>query len=132
MKTGQLHRAWWNYDKNTGIAKIHYPVVGVLAFAFEDGVPKINVNFTDEDEVKYYRQQYKKQGIPLTIGVQIDRDVDMIQVIEEEDIIQIPEHNLEIQVTGSFRQFRATEGNWQVIDAPVIEFQRCDSLICVS
>ncbi|MCC5634638.1 hypothetical protein LC593_02005 [Nostoc sp. CHAB 5844] len=132
MKTGQLHRAWWNYEQNIGIAKIHYPIVGVLAFTFEHGIPKINVNFTNEDEVKYYRQQYKKKGVPLTIGVQIDRDVDMIQVIEDGDIIQIPEQNLEIQVNGDIRQFRPTSGKWEIIDAPIIEFKRCDSLICVS
>ena len=89
MEIAQFHRAYWHYETNTGIGKIHYEPLGIIAFVFEDNVPKHDVNFLDEDEVKYYRQQYKKAGIPLTLGVQIDRDVEQVRVQKLEDVFTL-------------------------------------------
>lgn len=147
MKTfADLHRAWWNYDENLGIAKIHHPEWGVLAFLFENNTPIHNVDFTSGDEIKYYRQQYGRRAKTLTIGVQIDRDVNKVMVIQDSESIAIPdvplqgesklfkvtELNLEIWLQGAFRYFRASGGEWKLIEAPTIEYQACKSLICIN
>ncbi|PMB03577.1 hypothetical protein CEN49_22915 [Fischerella thermalis CCMEE 5273] len=133
MKTAQFHRAYWNYETNTGIGKLHYQPLGILAFVFEDGEPQYDTNFLDADEIAYYRKNYKKHGRILTIGVQFDRDIDLVRVTENENIYTFCELNLEVKTEGENRFFRRLDGEWQEIEnSPVVEYQRCDSLICVS
>ncbi|MFB2768591.1 hypothetical protein ACE1AT_04770 [Pelatocladus sp. BLCC-F211] len=133
METAQFHRAYWDYQTNTGIGKLHHPELGILAFVFEDGEPKFDTNFLDANEVAYYRQNYKKLGRTLIIGVQVDRDIDLVRVTENENIYTFGELNLEIKTEGTNRFFRRQGGEWQEIEnAPIVEYQRCDSLICVS
>ncbi|MBW4617510.1 MAG: hypothetical protein KME21_30720 [Desmonostoc vinosum HA7617-LM4] len=132
MKTAQFHRAYWDYDSNTGAGKIHYKPLGVIAFIFENGCPKLDVNFLDKDEVSYYRQQYKKQGVTWRLGVQIDRDVDLVRVTESENIFTFEELNLEVKTEDAVRSFRQLNGEWIVIEnAHFVEYQRCDSLLLV-
>ncbi len=134
MEVAQFHRAFWDYKSNTGIGKIHYQALGIIAFVFEDEIPKFDTNFLDDDEVNYYRNKYKKADRILSIGVQIDRDVDLVHVRKAGDYFVFEELNLEIRLESPSRYFRAT-GNqeWILIEnAPLVEYKRCDSLICVS
>ena len=134
METAQFHRAFWHYQTNTGIGKIHYQQLGVIAFVFEDEIPKFDTNFLDEDEINYYRNKYNKVGRFLSIGVQIDRDVDIVHVIKTGDSLVFEELNLEIRITSDSRYFRALGSEeWILIEnALFVEYKRCDSLICVT
>ncbi len=133
METAQFHRAFWDYDTNIGIGKIHYKPLGIIAFSFEDGLPKFDVNFLDKDEISYYRAAYKKQGVLLRLGVQIDRDIDVVRVTKSNNIFTFPELDLSVKIEGNSRWFRPIGGEWTVIEnAPFIEYQRCDSLIFVN
>lgn len=134
METAQFHRAFWHYQTNTGIGKIHDQRLGIIAFVFEDGIPKFDTNFLDEDEINYYRNKYNKVGRFLSIGVQIDRDVDIVPVRKTGDYLVFAELNLEIRMTSDSRYFRhGGSEEWVLVEnAPLVEYKRCDSLICVS
>lgn len=137
METAQFHRAYWHASSNTGIGKIHYEPLGVIAFIFENGVPQFDTNLLDADEMSYYRQEYRKSGRTLDIGVQINRDVDLIRVSTEEsnfneNIFKFEGLGLEIKTNGKLRYYLQTDGKWALIKAPFVEYKRCDSLICIS
>jgi hypothetical protein len=130
--TAHLHRAYWSYDKNLGIAKIHHPDLGIFAILFENNLPQINVNFLDKKEFSYYWQQYKKVGITLSAGMQIDRDVQLTRVFEQENLFKFPEINLEIKLENNTRYFRPIGGDWQQFEDDVfVEYKPCESLIDV-
>ncbi|MBW4617223.1 MAG: hypothetical protein KME21_29110 [Desmonostoc vinosum HA7617-LM4] len=132
MQTAYFHRAYWCYENNLGIAKIHYPPLGIFALLFENGIPVTNVNFLNKSEFSYYWQKYKKVGVTLHLGVQIDRDVELTRVIEQENILKFPEINLEIKLENNIRYFRGLEGEWfEFEDDVFVEYQPCNSLIDV-
>ncbi|UKP01009.1 hypothetical protein [Nostoc sp. UHCC 0870] len=144
MKTAYFHRAYWCYENNLGIAKIHHEPLGILAILFENGIPIINVNFLKKDEFSYYWQKYKKRGITLHLGMKVGIDTELTRVIEKENLFKFPEINLEIKVGDnslalpqqlhqkSQRHFRAIDGEWQQFEDDVfVEYKPCDSLIDV-
>lgn len=132
MQTAYLHRAYWCYEKDLGIAKIHYEPLGILALLFENGIPQINVNFLDKKQFSYYWQKYKKAGVTLHLGVIIDRDVELTRVIEKENVFKFPEINLEIKLENNVRFFRPLNQEWQEFEDDVfVEYQPCNSLIDV-
>jgi hypothetical protein len=130
--TAHFHRAYWCYDNHLGIAKIHHQPLGIFAILFECGIPQINVNFLDKNEFSYYWQKYKKVGVTLHHGYQIDRDVELIRVIEKDNIFKFPEINLEIKLENNVRYFRPINGEWQDFQDDVfVEYKPCNSLIDV-
>ncbi|WP_143861689.1 hypothetical protein [Nostoc linckia] len=132
MQTADFHRAYWNYEANLGIGKIHHPDLGIFALLFESGSPVCNVNFLDKNQFSYYWQQYKKKGTPLTLGMQIDRDVEVIRVIKQDNLLKFPDLNLEIKLEDNVRYFRSLDGKWQAFEDDVfVEYKPCDSLINV-
>jgi hypothetical protein len=132
VEFAQFHRAWWNQDLGVGIGKVHYSEVGVLAFLFEGCLPVENVDFLNKNEILYYQQQYKKQGKPLTIGVQINRDVELVKVVSErEEYFLFPELNLEVNMELLQPEFRSKGGSWRKIHAPVVQYQEIKSLVGV-
>ena len=132
MRTAYFHRAYWCYENNLGIAKIHHEPLGIFALLFENGVPVVNVNFLQKEEFSYYWQKYKKAGISLHLGVQIDRDVELTRVIEKENIFMFPEINLEVKLESNGRYFRHLNGEWQEFEDDIfVEYQPCNSLIDV-
>ena len=106
MQTAYFHRAYWCYEKNLGIAKIHYEPLGIFAILFEGGVPQVNVNFLDKNEFSYYWQKYRKAGVNLFLGVQIDRDVELTRVIEQDNIFKFPEINLSVKLENNVRSLQ--------------------------
>jgi hypothetical protein len=134
LQTAYFHRAYWCYENNLGIAKIHYEPLGIFAILFEGGIPKINVNFLDNQEFSYYWQKYRKAGMNLLLGVQIDRDVDLTRVIEKNNIFKFPEINLEVKLENNIRSFRTVEAEeWiEFQDDVFVEYEPCKSLIHVS
>ncbi|BAY99890.1 hypothetical protein NIES37_38730 [Tolypothrix tenuis PCC 7101] len=133
MQTAYFHRAYWCYENNLGIAKIHYPALGIFALVFENGIPKINVNFLDKKEFSYYWQQYKKLGITLHLGMKIGIDTELIRVIQKDNLVTFPDINLEIKLEENCRYFRTLNGEWtEFQDDVFVEYQPCDSLINVS
>ncbi|MBE9038868.1 hypothetical protein [aff. Roholtiella sp. LEGE 12411] len=133
MITAYFHRAYWCYENNLGIAKIHYEPLGIFAILFESGIPKINVNFLDNQEFSYYWQKYRKAGMNLLLGVQIDRDVELTRVIEKNNIFKFPEINLEVKLENNIRSFRTVGAEeWiEFQDDVFVEYQPCKSLIHV-
>nr|MDZ8061880.1 hypothetical protein [Nostoc sp. EkiNYC01] len=132
MQTAYFHRAYWDYERQLGIAKIHQEDLGVFAFVFENFSPKVNVNFQDKTQFTYYWQQYKAHGATLRLGVQIDRDVEIIKVTKKENIFQFPTINLEVKLENNIRYFRSIGGDWQEFeDDMFVEYQPCKSLIDV-
>ncbi|MBD2491950.1 hypothetical protein [Aulosira sp. FACHB-615] len=144
MQIADFHRAYWSDEHNTGIAKIHYPDLGILALLFEDGVPKKNVNFLDKNERSYYWQKYRKKGITLHLGMKVGIDTEKVRVIKRDNIFKFPDINLEIRVgdnslvlpeqipTEQVRYFRPIDGEWQQFEDDVfVEYQPCDSLVDV-
>ncbi|HYW17701.1 MAG TPA: hypothetical protein VE956_00055 [Nodularia sp. (in: cyanobacteria)] len=132
MKTAQIHRAYWSYENNLGIAKIHHPNLGIFAMLFENNTPVINVNFLEKEQFTYYYQQYRKAGVKLSLGVQIDRDVDVIRVFEAENLFRFPEISLEVKLENNARYFRPLDGEWQQFeDDKFVEYKPCKSLIDV-
>ena len=130
MKTAHFHRAYWSYDHNLGIAKIHHPALGIFAMFFENASPKANINFLDKAQFSYYWQQCKSLGVHLSLGVQLDRDVQLIRVEEQENLFNFPEINLEIKLEDNTRYFRCFGGNWQQFQDDVfVEYKPCESLI---
>ncbi|WP_225226310.1 hypothetical protein [Komarekiella delphini-convector] len=134
-----------------GIAKIHYEPLGIFAILFEGGIPKINVNFLDQNEFSYYWQKYRKAGVNLLLGVQIDRDVELTRVIDKDKVFEFPEINLSVKLENNTRYFCAIgesalrEGfppqvivnpkgqEWtEFQDDVFVEYQPCKSLIHVS
>lgn len=133
MQTAYFHRAYWCYENNLGIAKIHYPALGIFALVFENIIPKINVNFLDKKEFSYYWQQYKKLGITLRLGMRVGIDTELIRVIQKDNLVTFPDINLEIKVEENCRYFRPLDGEWtEFQDDVFVEYQPCDSLINVS
>ncbi|MBD2208032.1 hypothetical protein H6G33_31055 [Calothrix sp. FACHB-1219] len=133
MQTAYFHRAYWCYENNLGIAKIHYPALGIFALVFENGIPKINVNFLDKKEFSYYWQQYKKLGITLHLGMKVGIDTELIRFIQKDNLVTFPDINLEIKLEENFRYFRPLNGAWtEFQDDVFVEYQPCDSLINVS
>lgn len=133
MQTAYFHRAYWCYENNLGIAKIHYPSLGIFALVFENGIPKINVNFLDKKEFSYYWQQYKKLGITLHLGMKVGIDTELIRVIQKDNLVTFPDINLEIKLEENCRYFRPLNGEWtEFQDDVFVEYQPCDSLINVS
>lgn len=98
MQTADFHRTYWCYENNLGIAKIHYPPLGIFAMLFENTVPITNVNFLDKRVFSYYWQKYHKQGITLHLGMKIGIDTELTRVIEKENIFKFPEINLEVRL----------------------------------
>lgn len=132
MRTAHFHRAYWCYENNLGIAKIHHEPLGIFALLFEGGIPIVNVNFLSKDEFSYYWQKYKKLEVILHLGVQIDRDVELTRVIEKENIFIFPEINLEVKLESNCRYFRPLNGEWQEFEDDIfVEYQACKSLIDV-
>lgn len=132
MKTAYFHRAYWCYDNNLGIAKIHHEPLGIFAILFENGIPIVNVNFLKKDEFSYYWQKYKKQGITLHLGMKVGIDTELTRVIEKENIFKFPEINLEVKLENNVRYFRSLDGEWTEFDDDVfVEYKPCDSLIDV-
>lgn len=137
METAQFHRAYWHYPTSTGIGKIHHEPLGVLAFVFENGIPMHDANFLDANEMAYYRQEYRKVGRILAICVQLNRDVELVRVITEENHLddqtfKFAQLNLEIKLNNKLRYYRQPDGKWALINVPFVEYKRCDSLICIS
>lgn len=134
MQTAHFHRAYWCYENNLGIAKIHYEPLGIFAILFEGGVPQVNVNFLDKNEFSYYWQKYRKAGVNLLLGVQIDRDVELTRVIEKDNIFKFPEINLEVKLENNVRSLQTLGiGEWiEFQDDVFVEYQPCKSLIHVS
>lgn|GEM_PF-3259941 len=134
MQTAYFHRAYWCYENNLGIAKIHYEPLGIFAILFEGGIPHINVNFLDKNEFSYYWQKYRKAGVNLLLGVQIDRDVELTRVIEKDNIFKFPEINLEVKLENNVRSLQTLgTGEWiEFQDDVFVEYQPCKSLIHVS
>ncbi|BAY93781.1 MULTISPECIES: hypothetical protein [unclassified Tolypothrix] len=133
MQTAHLHRAYWCYENNLGIAKIHYPALGIFAILFENGIPKINVNFLDKKEFSYYWQQYKKLGITLHLGMRVGIDTELVRVRQKDNLVTFPDINLEIKLEENCRYFRPLNGEWtEFQDDVFVEYQPCDSLINVS
>ncbi|MBE9054293.1 hypothetical protein IQ243_28655 [Nostocales cyanobacterium LEGE 11386] len=148
MKTAYFHRAYWCYENNLGIAKIHHEPLGIFAILFENGVPVVNVNFLKKDEFSYYWQKYKKQGITLHLGLKVGIDTELTRVIEKENIFKFPEINLEVKLEHNsqslvltqkpevqprqLRYFRPMDGEWTEFEDDVfVEYKPCDSLIDV-
>ncbi|MBE9210078.1 hypothetical protein IQ244_27000 [Nostoc sp. LEGE 06077] len=132
MQTAYFHRAYWSYENNVGIAKIHYPDLGIFALLFENGVPIINVNFLDRNEFSYYWQKYQKSGISLHFGLKIGIDTELTRVIQKENIFIFPEINLEVKLESTSRYFRPLNREWIPFQDDVfVEYQPCDSLIDV-
>ncbi|BCL40026.1 hypothetical protein [Nostoc sp. MS1] len=132
MQTAYFHRAYWNYENNLGIAKIHYPALGIFALLFENGTPITNVNFLDKQEFSYYWQKYQKQGITLHLGMRVGIDTELTKVIEKENVFKFPDINLEIKLDNNTRHFRSLDGEWTEFEDDVfVEYQPCDSLIDV-
>jgi hypothetical protein len=132
LQTAQLHRAYWSYEHNLGIAKIHYEPLGVFAIFFENKTPQINVNFMDKSECTYYRQQYKKAGVTLALGVIVGVDTEVTRVIERDNVFTFPEINLEVKLENCCRYFRPVGGEWTAFEDDVfVEYQPCNSLIDV-
>lgn len=132
MRTAHFHRAYWCYENNLGIAKIHHEPLGIFALLFEGGIPIVNVNFLSKDEFSYYWQKYKKLGVILHLGVQIDRDVELTRAIEKENIFIFPEINLEVKLETNCRYLRPLNGKWQEFEDDIfVEYQPCKSLIDV-
>ena len=134
MQTAYFHRAYWCYENNLGIAKIHYEPLGIFAILFEGSVPQVNINFLDKNEFSYYWQKYRKAGVNLLLGVQIDRDVELTRVIEKNNIFKFPEINLEVKSENNVRSFRTVGAEeWiEFQDDVFVEYQPCKSLIHVS
>lgn len=134
MQTAHFHRAYWCYENNLGIAKIHYEPLGIFAILFEGGVPQVNVNFLEKNEFSYYWQKYRKAGVNLLLGVQIDRDVELTRVIEKNNIFKFYEINLEVKLENNVRSFRTVGAEeWiEFQDDVFVEYQPCKSLIHVS
>jgi hypothetical protein len=132
LRTAHFHRAYWCYENNLGIAKIHHEPLGIFALLFEGGIPIVNVNFLSKDEFSYYWQKYKKLGVILHLGVQIDRDVELTRAIEKENIFIFPEINLEVKLETNCRYLRPLNGKWQEFEDDIfVEYQPCKSLIDV-
>ncbi|AUB41949.1 hypothetical protein COO91_08040 [Nostoc flagelliforme CCNUN1] len=132
MKTAYFHRAYWCYENNLGIAKIHHGPLGIFAILFENGIPIINVNFLKKDEFSYYWQKYKKQGISLHLGMKVGIDTELTRVIEKENIFKFPEINLEVKLENNTRYFRSLDGEWTEFEDDVfVEYKPCDSLVDV-
>jgi hypothetical protein len=84
LRTAQFHRMAWDYERNTGVGKIHYEPLGIVAFFWEEGTPMNDVNFVDKNIISYYWQQHKRDfGVPLTHGCILDRDVSIVMVHEK-------------------------------------------------
>jgi hypothetical protein len=134
LQTAHFHRAYWCYENNLGIAKIHYEPLGIFAILFEGGVPQVNVNFLEKNEFSYYWQKYRKAGVNLLLGVQIDRDVELTRVIEKNNIFKFHEINLEVKLENNVRSFRTIGAEeWiEFQDDVFVEYQPCKSLIHVS
>jgi hypothetical protein len=134
LQTAHFHRAYWCYENNLGIAKIHYEPLGIFAILFEGGVPQVNVNFLEKNEFSYYWQKYRKAGVNLLLGVQIDRDVELTRVIEKNNIFKFYEINLEVKLENNVRSFRTVGAEeWiEFQDDVFVEYQPCKSLIHVS
>lgn len=132
MQTAYFHRAYWCYENNLGIAKIHYEPLGIFAILFEACIPRININFLDEKEFSYYWQQYKKAGVTLIAGMQIDRDVELTRVVERDNVFEFPEINLQIKLENNIRWFRPVNGEWIKFEDDVfVNYKPCKSLIHV-
>lgn len=132
MITAYFHRAYWCYENNLGIAKIHHEPLGIFAILFEGGIPQINVNFLDKKEFSYYWQKYQKQGIALHLGMRVGIDTELTRVIEKENIFKFPEINLEIKLENNTRFFRPLNGEWfEFEDDVFVDYQPCNSLIDV-
>lgn len=131
MEIAQFHKCYWDAQHNTGIGKIHYQPIGVIAFLFEELVPIQDVNILNLDEVSYIRQEYRDIGISLGIGVQIDRDVSLVPVSRFENGVEFKKLNLVIMQKDGMRYFCDHDKKWVEIESPPIEYQRCDSLIMV-
>jgi hypothetical protein len=132
LQTAHFHRAYWSYDDNLGIAKIHYEPLGIFAILFENNVPKTNVNFLDKHEFSYYWQKYKKAGVTLHLGTRVGIDTELTRVTEKDNTFQFPEINLEVKLGEDGRYFRQLNGRWTAFQDDVfVEYQPCDSLIDV-
>lgn len=132
MITAYFHRAYWCYENNLGIAKIHHKPLGIFAILFENGIPIINVNFLKKDDFSYYWQKYKKQGITLHLGMKVGVDTELTRVIEKESILKFPDINLEVKLENNVRYFRSLDGEWTEFEDDVfVEYKPCDSLIDV-
>ncbi|MBD2505598.1 hypothetical protein [Anabaena azotica] len=132
MQTAYFHRAYWSYENNLGIAKIHYPALGIFALLFENGTPITNVNFLDKQEFSYYWQKYQKQEIALHLGMRVGIDTELTKVIEKENVFKFPDINLEVKIENNTRHFRSLDGEWKEFEDDVfVEYQPCDSLINV-
>jgi hypothetical protein len=130
--TAYFHRAYWCYENNLGIAKIHHEPLGIFAILFEDGIPKANVNFLDKNEFSYYWQKYKKAGITLHLGMKVGIDTELTRVIEKENIFKFSEINLEVKLENNTRFFRPFNGDWfEFEDDVFVDYQPCNSLIDV-
>lgn len=99
---------------------------------FENASPKANVNFLDKTQFSYYWQKCKSLGIQLILGMQVDRDIELIRVEEESNLFRFPEINLEVKLENNGRYFRQTQGEWQQFQDDVfVEYKPCESLINV-
>ncbi|EKF03385.1 hypothetical protein FDUTEX481_02659 [Tolypothrix sp. PCC 7601] len=107
--------------------------MGIFAILFENGIPKINVNFLDKKEFSYYWQQYKKLGITLHLGMRVGIDTELVRVRQKDNLVTFPDINLEIKLEENCRYFRPLNGEWtEFQDDVFVEYQPCDSLINVS
>lgn len=139
MKLAQIHRAFWNKSVGLGIIKLHCEEIGVLGFFYRQGVPIEQVDFTNQDVIRYYQAKSRKAGYPLTAGFSVDTDVDMVvyeKMISSSNqvFLSFPEIELEIENHQGIWSWRSLDGIFETFDdsIPKIEYKRCDSLICTN
>lgn len=106
MKSAQFHRMAWDYKRNTGVGKIHYEPLGIVAFYWVEGTPMEDVNFLDKDMISYYWQQHMQEfNVPLTHGCIIGRDLEVVLVKEQK-------YKESLQTVGQATGGLATRGAW--------------------
>lgn len=141
-RTAEFHRMHWDYQKQCGLAKIHYEDIGVFALAFEEGCKPIAAVEPTDNELKMWCDRLKRVGASLVNGFNVSRDKEIVLVKEQNGIFLFSGINLEmglssssaIVTTGHYPgdnsyQFRVRGSDiWQDFDAPVYEYAPCRSL----
>lgn len=133
METAQFHRAYWSYEHNLGIVKIHDWELGILAFLYRNNSPQRGVNFLDTNEFSYYWQKFNRMGIKLHLGVNLSKDVEIIEVIHRSsDWVQFPDVNLEFKIENNFAYFKPLDSEgWVQYEPAQVEYKPIKSLIDV-
>lgn len=126
----QLHKAYWDRDKNSGIGKIHHPNIGIVGFLFENGLVIGHLNFFDSQSIKYYRAEFAKNNYQLSPGYQVDRDVDALLTKVNSPYLAFPDIGLVIDIKEKRFLLAESYGQWQSMDdSAIAEYKPCKSLI---